>query len=75
MGSATRSEGRGAPAPCPMGAGQSLPLPPTGSNVRLVSLCYALRAPIVRLVVSRVPAHFEAIMGVVCCACRRFYLF
>lgn len=53
----------------------ALPLVPTGSNVRSVPLCYALCAPIVRLVVSRVPAHFVAITGVVCIGYRLFYLF
>ena len=69
----------GAPAPCPKGrkavTTPALWLPivrltsnvlPTGSNVRLVSLCYALLARIVRLVVSSLPLDFIAITGFVC---------
>ena len=72
MGGATRSDGRGAPAPCPTGAGQSLPLPPTGSNVRSVSLCYALLAPIALSVLSSLPLDFVAITGVVYIGYRLF---
>ena len=53
----------------------ALHLLPTGSNVRSVSLCYALLARIVRRVVSRVPAHFIAITGFACIGYRLLYLF
>ena len=75
MGGATRSQ-VGARSPPPLRFVRlALPLLPTGSNVRSVPLCYALRAPIARLVESSLPLDFIAITGVVCCACRRFYLF
>lgn len=53
----------------------ALPLLPTGSNVRLVSLCYALLAPIALSVLSSLPLHFVAITGFVCIGYRLFYLF
>lgn len=53
----------------------ALPLVPTGSNVRLVSLCYALLARIALSVLSSLPLHFVAITGFACIGYRLFYLF
>ena len=53
----------------------ALPLLPTGSNVRSVSLCYALLARIALSVLSSLPLHFIAITGFACIGYRLFYLF
>ena len=50
----------------------ALPLVPTGSNVRSVSLCYALLAPIALSVLSSLPLDFVAITGVVYIGYRLF---
>ena len=72
---ATRSQ-VGARSPTPLRyACLALPLLPTGYNVRSVSLCYALRAPIALSVLSSLPLDFIAITGVVCIGYRLFYLF